>query len=184
VSLHLVLYGVFFLSMAAGLVWPGANAALKAWVGAVFSEGGLSYVGQAYASGNIVHAATATFYHNFVTATLVWNIGLSLVIPFIGLFKTAVSLGLVGFAMAPIWSNTFAGYTYHSVTMGIELEAYILATFSIVVYALHFFRGIVRGNFLHEWGQGFQTALGSAVIAGVLLAVAALYEAVTLIFFA
>ena len=119
----------------------------------------------------------------FVTATLVWNIGISLVIPFIGLFKTAISLGLVGFAMAPVWSDTFAGYTYHSITMGLELEAYILATFSIVVYALHFFRGIVRGNLLHEWGQGFQTVFGSAFIAGALLAAAALYEAVTLIVF-
>ncbi len=184
VSLHLVLYGAFFLSMLAALVWPGANAALKSWVGAVFSEGGLSYVGRAYASGNILQAAVATFYHNFVTATLVWNVAVSLVVPFLGLFKTAGSLALVGFAMAPIWSDTFAGYTYHSITMGLEIEAYILATFSIVVYALHFFRGVVRGAFLREMVQGLQTVYGCVLIAAVLLGAAALFEAVTLILFA
>jgi hypothetical protein len=181
-ALHLVCYGTLLGFMALGVAFPGANAALSAWMGQVFTEGGLSFIGEAYASGDVLRAAVATYYHNYVTATLLLTFAVSLVVPFWGVAKTVVSLALVGFVMAPIWAGTFSGYTFHSITMGLEIEAYILAAFAITVYALRVFRGLFRGNVAGEFRRGILVVAGGAVISGVILAAAALYEAVTLIY--
>lgn len=181
-ALHLVCYGVLLGFMALAVAFPGANATLSAWMGQVFTDGDLSFIGEAYASGDVMQAAVATYYHNYVTATLFLTIAVSLAVPFWGVAKTVVSLALVGFVMAPLWAGTLAGYTFHSITMGLEIEAYILAAFAISVYALRVFRGLFRGNLRAEFVRGILVVAGAAVISGVILAAAALYEAVTLIY--
>lgn len=182
-GLHVLNYGVMLCMMAVATAHPRMTANLAEWMAMVFSEGDLAYVGAAYASRNIPLAALATFGHNFFTATIMLTILPSLLILGWGIVKTAGSLALVGFIMAPLWVGTFSGYSYHSITMGLEIEAYILATFAITVYAIRFLRGAVLGNFFSDLVMGVRVVAGAIVVVCVLLFTGAVYEAVTLILF-
>ena len=72
-------------------------------------------------------------------------------------------------------------FTYHSITMTLELEAYVVACFAVALGPVR----IVQGFFRKALGSGLRAALeiaaGGAVLCAVMLAGAALYEAVTLI---
>jgi hypothetical protein len=197
-GMHAFLYGLLFLAMAQGMSQPLLQHQLGRMVEAMFAYGGLSYIGEAYASGNILWAAVTTWWNNYVVQTLgltfftpfaLWGMG---ALPWLGLapllwplplgvLKTAASFGLVGLVMAPSHAHTASGYWYHGVTMVLELEAYIVACFVVAAWPLVLAGGVLRG----ETARGATAALrllGAGVgFTGVLLAVAGLYEAVTLI---
>jgi hypothetical protein len=65
--------------------------------------------------------------------------------------------------------------------MALELEAYILASFVVLVWPLRLWRAVTGGAFGREVFTGLRILLGGAIVTGVMLAAAALYEAVTLI---
>ena len=111
-QLHVVLWGIFFAMSILALYHPLANMRLAAYVTQEFTDGSLGYIGAAYASGDIARAAWATFLHNYVVATLLMTILPSLLIPFAGVAKTAVSFGAVAFAMSPIWTGFVGGLVY------------------------------------------------------------------------
>lgn len=179
-GLHVVLYGIFFSAMALGITQPLLNYRVANLVGAVFTEGGLSYIGDAYASGSVLRATLATFYNNYVVQTLGLTFALSIAPLALGVLKTALSFALVGFAMAPLWAGTAANYLFHSVTMVLELEAYIFASFVVLVWAIRLIR--TDGEpFGPRFLRSVQIFAGGAILAGVMLAIAALYEATTLI---
>jgi len=179
-GLHIILYGIFFAAMALGITQPLLNYRMANLVGAVFTEGGLSYIGDAYASGNVLRATLATFYNNYVVQTLGLTFAISIAPLALGVLKTALSFAVVGFAMAPLWAGTAANYLFHSVTMALELEAYILASFVVLVWAFRLFR--TDGEpFGARFVRSVQIFVGGAILAGVMLAIAALYEATTLI---
>jgi len=183
VALHMGLYALFFGAMLFGLARPLWSMTLTGLVAGIFMEGELAYIGQAYAAANIWQAALATFHHNYVTATLLFTLLASVIVPGIGVIKTAASLALVGFVMTPLWTDTLGGYSYHCVTMVLEFEAYILACFAVCVYFVCFFRGMSGGAFLAQMARGVGAMLGAALWSGLLLACAAGYEAATLILF-
>jgi hypothetical protein len=180
-GVHVALYGVFFSFMVAGAEFPLLNYRLTEYMRGVFAEGGLSYIGDAYASQNILDAALATYYNNYVVQTLGYTFLISLPPLALGVFKTAASFALVGFAMTPIWAGAATGYMFHSLTMALELEAYILASFVVLVWPLRLWRAVTGGAFGREVFTGLRILLGGAIVTGVMLAAAALYEAVTLI---
>ena len=180
-GLHVLLFGALFGSMFAGLVSPLANYRMTRMLSSVFMEGSLSHVGQAYASGNILLAAWATFYNNFILQTLLLTFAISTVPLALGVFKTGMSFVLVGFAMAPLWAGTAGGFTYHSITMVIELEAYVLACFAVIIWPLRLFEGLQYGRLSANIDAAARVFLGAIPVTALLLAAAALYEAVTLI---
>lgn len=182
-GLHLVNYGLLLGMMAVATAFPRVAANLAEWMALVFSEGGLAYVGDAYASKNILAAAAATFTHNFLTATIMMTLLPSLIILGWGVLKTAASLALVGFVMSPLWVGTLSGYTYHSITMGIEIEAYIIAAFAVSVYALHILRGFFTAQFLPRLILALRVMAGAAAVSALFLLAGAFYEATTLILF-
>jgi len=180
-AMHVALYGVFFALMFTALFFPGVNFSLSYAVQNTFLEGDLSYIGLAYNSGDILAATAATFYHNYFVATLLLTLLPSLVIPFVGLLKNLVTFAVVGFVMSPIWTGSADRLVFHSVTMLVEFEAYIIATFAIVVFPIRFV-GAFRGEDL--WGKllhAFGVIVSAALLSGVILILAALYEAASLI---
>lgn len=181
VCLHLLLYGLFFALMCAGVQYPVLNARVVGFVMGEFSEGSLKYIGAAYASENILRATLATFFHNYVIATVLSSILPSLFIPFAGVVKNGLSFAVVGFAMAPIWTGSNEMLVYHAITLTLELEAYVIAAFSACILPLRVFRGLSLGPLGREWGRGLAAIASGTVLAGVMLAVAALYEATTLV---
>lgn len=180
-GMHLVLYGGFFGTMLVGIAQPHIPVYLQEYVSRTFSEGGLSYIGDAYGSGNVLWAAGATFANNFIVQTVALTVGVSLVIPMIGVLKTLASFVLVGLVMPPLWTGTAQTFSFHSITMTLELEAYVFACVAVVLFWRHVGIGIVRGKLKSELGAGFRIVGSGTLLAGIMLALAALYEAATLI---
>lgn len=186
-GMHIFLYGAFFFAMLRGAQLPHNNIAIAQFVYGQFTTGGLQYIGEAYASGDIFHAAVATFQNNYVMQTLVLTFFISVVPLAFGILKTLLSFVLVGFTMVPIWTGTAEGYSFHSVTMVLELEAYILACFVVALWTIAFYRAcfrLLRGDLdFHAIGDTARIYVEGMVITGVMLAIAGLYEALTLISF-
>ena len=182
-AIHGMLYGLFFLFILLACMYPRWNAALVQVVSGVFEHGGLSDVGAAYRSGHIFRAAASTFHHNFLVGTVAFTIAPSLFIPCAGLLKSMFSFALAGFAVAPIWIGSAWCFTYHSITMVLELEAYIVASFVACVLPIRVADGIARGGLAREYLAGLGIMASGALLAGAMLAVAAFYEATTLILF-
>jgi hypothetical protein len=198
IGLHVALYGVFFAAMALGLALPAVNRMLVQGVAAVFSEGSLEYISSAYMSGDIVHAAYATFYNNFLVQTVgltffptltMWAGGgglplalaVALVwVPF-GVLKTGFSFALAGFVMAPSWIGVAERYTFHGITMILELEAYILACIAVVLWPSYLLRAIAMRHWLADGGMAVKILLAGILMSGAGLAITALYEAASLI---
>ncbi len=180
-SVHLVLFGAFFVLMTVALAFPLMNLRLVHAVREEFSSGGLSYIGDAYASQNVLKATAATFFHNFVVATVGFSVIPSLLIPFAGLLKNLASFTIVGFVMAPLWTGSAQGLVYHSITMVLELEAYALTSFIVTVLPIRGFKGLLEGEFVAQYAAGVRIIISGALLAGAMLAVAAVYEATTLI---
>ncbi|MBI2432842.1 MAG: stage II sporulation protein M [Candidatus Hydrogenedentes bacterium] len=180
-GMHLLLYGVFFGSILAGMSQPLLNYWMTHFIGSTFREGGLRYIGDAYASGNIALAALATFYNNYVVQTLLFTFAISVLGVPLGVIKTALSFLTVGFVMAPIWAGAASGMTFHCITMALELEAYIVACFAVTLWPLRVLRAIVGNDTRREFLAAVRMFVGAMVLSGVMLALAALYEATTII---
>jgi len=83
--------------------------------------------------------------------------------------------------MAPLWSGMAWMFSFHSITMTLELEAYIIACVIVVYFWRRVIAGLRDKELLPCVIQGFR-ALGSGImLTGTMLAIAALYEAATLI---
>ena len=200
-TLHAVYFGGFFGAMAMGLMDTELNYFFTQYASHEFSEGNLKYVGDAYESGNFAQAAHATYHNNFVLQTLELTALISLFPPFVlGLVKIMLSFVVVGFAMAPLWSGTAAGMSYHAITLGLELPPYILVGFGAAVWAQCIGRFLwspmkvwylgdkaasepIIQDAARQVPRGFLVLAGCTLLSAVLLYVAAWYEAVTLISF-
>ena len=180
-GMHVLMYGVFFLMMLLAVKHPIATMRIEYYVGQELAEGSLSHIGAAYASGDVMLAAVVTFAHNYFLATLLYTIVLSLIVPFGGVIKNLLTFMVVGFAMSPLWLGSAWGMSFHSITMAIELGAYIVASFAVAVLPIRAAQGYSRGEFWPQLVRGLQTVWGAALICGSMLAFAALYEAATLI---
>ena len=146
-ALHAVLYIFFFYAMVGGFVFPEANYQVVQYVSGVFSSSGdLGYIGDAYASRDILRAALATFTNNYLVQTLVMTFLISLFGIPAGVLKTFGSFVLAGLALSPIWVDSASGYTFHSLTMAMEFEGYIIACFAVLVWTTIIFRTLIRSG--------------------------------------
>jgi len=197
---HIMLYGLFFGAMAAACFHPKLAYMVKAYVTHEFSQGRLGYIGAAYESQNIPRATLATFVNNYVVQTLVLTFGASLVVIPLGALKTAMSFMMVGLGMAPLWTQQAGLYWYHAITLVLEMEAYVLAVFvairwctfqmrALLLSPRAFFRALTwraeregSSRFIRKrlcWNG--RVMLGGVIATALMLALAALYEAATLI---
>lgn len=178
--MHLVMYGAMFLAMLSAARDPLLNYRMVDYVGSLFAEGGLDYIGSAYLSGDVFQAALATFRNNYIDQTLEYTFMISAFgIPF-GLAKNLFSFTLAGFVMSPLWTGTAASYVFHTITMVLELEAYILACFAVTVWSVRLFSGFAARD-MNRVAAGMRAFFDGVLATGLILAAAALYEAVTLI---
>lgn len=179
---HVFMYLGFFAAMAVATGHPRVHLGMQELVAKTFSEEGqLGYVGEAYTSENIPRAAAATFMNNFVVQTFLLTILPSVVVPLFGFLKTALSLTLAGFVMAPSWPGAAGSLSYHVVTMVVEFEAYIVAAFSTLAYQWSVLRGMVAGAGGRAVVEGLKGLASATGVAAILLATGAMYEAATLI---
>lgn len=176
--MHVFLYGGLFLLMVVGFLFPMGNVIAQEYIGHAFTEGELGYVGRAYESGNIPLAAAATWVNNYLLQTVALTIGLSVIVPFLGVLKAWASFAGAGFGMTPLWSGMSGMLIFHSITMVLELEAYVFACVTVVLFWMKVYRCVRAGERIMEAAS---LLFAGTVISGVMLAIAALYEAATLI---
>lgn len=179
---HLLFYGVFFMAMYESIANPLLSYRISQYIQAVFSEGGLGYIGAAYASGDVVHAAWATFYNNYIEQTLGFTFLISLFPIPLGVIKNLMSFALVGGALAPLWVGASQAYVLHSITMVLELQAYIIACFAVMAWPLHLLKGLWIWQPFNYIKSGLVMLFAAALLTGVMLGIAAFYEAYTLIY--
>lgn len=182
--MHVVLYGSLFLAMLAATRMPIENMRLHEFVVHTFSEGGLGYVGDAYQSGNVWRAAAATWVNNYLLQTLGLTFLPSLIVPFVGVLKTLGSFVLAGFALSPLWAGNASRFVFHAITMTLELEAYILACVAICLFPIRLFGRSHGPGLPQRFVAAWRIVIGAALLCGIMLAIAGLYEALTLILIA
>ncbi len=180
-GMHVLLYGGFFLSMCTSMRYPFISIFLQEYITHAFSEGGLAYIGEAYESGNILLATGATFLNNYLLQTVLLTVLISFVLPMIGVLKTLASFVLVGFGMAPMWSGMSAMFVFHSITMTLELEGYIFACIAVCAFWIHLLEGMRQQRPKEGFLTGIKIVGSGTLLSGVMLALAGLYEATTLI---
>ncbi|PCJ53746.1 MAG: hypothetical protein COA73_15025 [Candidatus Hydrogenedentota bacterium] len=180
-GMHVVMFGTFFGMMMVGIQFPVPHLWLLNLITHEFTSGGLSYVGEAYASGRIFAAALATWFNNFIVQTVGMTFVISLIVPMVGLAKNLLSFAMVGFGMAPLWSGMSGMFSFHSITMTLELEAYIIACVIVVYFWRRVVAGLMEKDVIPQIRQGFRVMGSGVILTGVMLGVAGLYEAVTLI---
>ncbi|MDK1021805.1 MAG: hypothetical protein QGD90_09245 [Candidatus Hydrogenedentes bacterium] len=180
-GMHVLLFGSFFLSMFMSMRYPFISIFLQKYIAHEFSEGGLSYIGAAYESGDIFLAAGATFLNNYLLQTVLLTVIISFVVPMIGVLKTLASFVLAGFGMAPLWAGMSAMFVFHSITMTLELEGYIFACVAVCAFWIHIQEGMRQRQLKEGFLAGIKVVGSGTLLSGVMLALAGLYEATTLI---
>jgi hypothetical protein len=146
-GLHALLYIIFFYAMIGGFVLPEANYQIVQYVSGVFSTSGdLGYIGDAYASRDIPRAAWATFQNNYLLQTLAMTVLVSVMGVPAGVFKTVGSFLIAGLALSPVWVDGASGYVFHSLTMVLEFEGYIIACFAVLVWTIAVYRALMKSR--------------------------------------
>ena len=179
--MHVLLFGGFFLSMFTSMRYPVISIFLQEFIAHEFSEGGLAYVGAAYESGNILLATGATFLNNYLLQTVLLTICISFVVPMIGVLKTLASFVLAGFGMAPLWAGMSGMFVFHCITMTLELEGYIFACVAVCVFWIRLQEGLRQRQPKDGFLAGIKVVGSGTLLSGIMLALAGLYEATTLI---
>ena len=178
---HIFFYGAFFIAVWVAIQSPIRAFRFEQYTETVFQIGGLGHIGAAYSSGKISYAAWMTFYNNYIEQVLFLIFLISLFPLPLGLIKTFLSLCLAGWTMSPLWLRTAEMLFFHSLTIVMELEAYIFACIVIIIWTILLWSGIKNRCFLKSLKQGLLLLFVAALFTGVLLGIAAVYEAVTLI---
>lgn len=177
-------YAVFFINLFTALYQPETHRLIIYYITHVFSEGDLQYIGEAYKQGDILRAAITTFHNNFWVQTFLLTFLISIPPFMLGVFKSLISFAFAGYAMSPIWAGTAVRLTFHSITIVLELEAYILAVFAVVLWTYYFWNAVfTRKQFRQKIYNGFKVIISAIVVTGCILAIAALYESITIILF-
>jgi len=180
---HLVYFGIYLA--AAGFVFgtPDLWIAIQAIVRGALGGGDrtLEYAGKAYLSGNMAWAALVTFVINFFLGSLVFITLPSCIIPASGTLVAAYRALLWGLLLAPATLLQAHLMLPHSGTLLLEGEGYILATFFGLMMAGSLFRSDPESSFLQRYGRGLLLNIKGSLLVAVVLAVAAIYEAVEVI---
>jgi len=181
---HTFFYAVFFINLFTALYYPETHRVIIYYITHVFSKGDLQYIGEAYKQGDILRAAITTFHNNFWVQTFLLTFLISIPPFMLGVFKSFISFAFAGYAMSPIWAGTAVRFTFHSITIVLELEAYILAVFAVALWTYYFWNAVfTRKQFRQKIYNGFKVIISAIIVTGCILAIAGLYESITLILF-
>lgn len=180
-----VYYGLVILFMLLVFLSPGVQEGLVEMMSSQFEEEGtmLGAVGEAYGSGNVPLAAAITFAVNFFVGTVIF-LGLpSIIFPPLAAALGAYRAVLWGLMLSPSLAELRQPMILHSGTLLLEGQGYILAIFAGLVA----FKGFLKpgkyrkesrlAGYMQSWREAAPLYLWVALV----LAVAAVYEAITAI---
>jgi hypothetical protein len=184
VSINLVYYGAVAVSMAYVTTHPELQRALTEAVVLSFSQGPMETVAGAYREGHVLEAALLTFSFNFFAGSVLVLLLPSTLVPFSGLLLGFVRAVLWGLLLAPTSPELQAAMVPHFLTLLIEGQGYILTLLAVWVFG----RAFVAPSSVEasSWQEGYVRGLRKAgavmVLAALVLAIAAVYEALEIIY--
>ncbi len=184
IVLNLVYYGLVICGMVYVAFHPSLQQLLLEAVGSAFTEGPFSTVGAAYTGGQVLLAIVLTFVVNLTIASFLWITLPSLVVPFSGLVTGACRAILWGVLLSPSSPEMSTVMIPHSLTLILEGQAYILAMLGAYVQGKAFLWPATVGATTHSEGYraGVKRSLRLYLLVAIVLAVAAVYEVLEVIF--
>ena len=184
ITLNIAYYGLVVCGMVYVAFNPSLQQSLLQAVGSTFTEGPLSTVGSAYTGGQLFQAMALTFVINLLIGSFLYITLPSLVIPFSGLLLGAIRATLWGLLLSPTVPELRIAMIPHSLTLILEGQAYILAMLAAYIQGRAFLWPHAVGASTN--GQGYLAGLKRSirlyVLVVILLALAAIYEALEVIF--
>ncbi len=182
-AVHVYYFGLVILgSMLVHAIPEVQTVLLSNVTNALSAESGpLAAASQAYESGNVLRAASVTFCVNFLVGSLLWITLPSIIVPGSGILLAAVRSIAWGLLFAPTLGSLASGMIPHSGTLLLEGEAYILATIFASLIPIRIVQSSLGGNPLSRFGRAILLNIQASFWVALVLAVAALYEAVEVI---
>ncbi len=141
----------------------------------------LGIAGKAYRSNNMLWAAVVTLGVNFFFGSLVMITLPSVILPGSGALMAVFRAGTWGVLLAPTYLTLAGGMRAHSLTLLLEGEGYILATFFGLLVPIFLLRRQEGAPALQRWGRALLVNLKGNLLVFLVLAIAALYEAIEVI---
>jgi len=183
VALHVIFFGGLVVCSAMVYLVPEVQMMMLSVLQGAFRgpSGPLAVAAKAYASGNILWAALVTLAVNFLLGSLVSITIPSLIVPGIGVLIMGLRSVVIGLALAPSMTALSNVMLAHSFTVLVEFEAYILAAFFALMVPIYLFRRQEGPTVSRRYGRALLLNVKGSVFVLILLAVAAVYEAMEVI---
>lgn len=185
IALNVIYYGL----VIAGMVYVSFNPSLQQWLldatGEAFGEGGsLAVVGEAYGEGKVLLSTGLTFVVNLLVGCLASITLPSLLIPFSGLLMGAYRAVLWGLVLSPAEPALARAMIPHSLTLILEGQAYIVAMLAVYLHGRAFLwpRSADAEKPWQGYWIGVKRTASLYLLIAILLAVAAIYEALEVVF--
>lgn len=184
IVLNLVYYGLVICGMAYAAFNPSLQQSLLDALRGAFSQGPLSPVAGAYSGGQVLLAIVFTFVLNLAIGSFLWITLPSLVLPFSGLLTGGFRAVLWGLLFSPSSPEMSVVMIPHSLTLILEGQAYILAMLAAYIQGRAFLWPATVDATGHGEGYwaGMKRSLRLYLLVAIVLAVAAVYEVVEVIF--
>ncbi|GAA4935003.1 hypothetical protein GCM10023224_14580 [Streptomonospora halophila] len=177
--LNAFMYGLFLIGMGAALVFPDLNAAQ---VASQQEDGTADLV--AALLGNVWLFSLTIFAVNVLTVAVATILLPSMLVPFAGIVAFMYRAFNFGVTLAPVDETTARLLVPHSLTILIELQAYVLVTLAAYLLGRAWLRPktVDARNRRQGYVRGLRQVGWVSLPALVLFVVGAVYEAVELIY--
>ena len=183
IAMHLVYFGAVVVFMLVSYAVPELQSCFLVGVSSQLTEGSgiLGIAGEAYASKNMLRAAVTTFAINFPFGSLLCITLPSIIIPGSGALIAGLRASLWGLILAPSFSTLSAMMVPHSLTLLLEGHAYVIAAFFGVLVLVYLFRKAEGPSAGTRYGRALLMNVRGNLLVIIVLAVAAVYEAIEVI---
>ena len=177
--LNALLYGLLLIGLGAGLIFPELTTAR---IASLEQDGTADLVETLL--GNVWLFALVIFANNVLRASLLSILLPSMIAPFAGILYFAYQAFLLGVTLAPVDGGRGMALIPHSLTVLIELQAYVLVMLGAYLLGKAWLRPSTVGarNRRQGYLHGLRQVGWLGLPALALLIVGATYEAFTLIY--
>ena len=183
-AMHLIYFGTVVLFMLIAYLLPELQFSLLAGIRSqVVDEGSgpLAVAGKAYMSKNILRAAVTTFAINFPLGSLAVITLPSVILPGAGVLLIGIRALMWGLLLAPSFVDLSAAMLPHSFTLLLEGHAYVIAAFFGLLVLVYLFRKAEGPGLARRYGRALLLNVKGNIWVAIVLAVAAIYEAIEVI---
>jgi len=183
VAMHLVYFGAVVVFMLVSYAVPELQSCFLVGVTSQLTDGSgiLGIAGEAYMSRNILRAAVTTFAINFPFGSLACITLPSIIIPGSGALIAGLRASLWGLLLAPTFDALSGMMVPHSLTLLLEGHAYVIAAFFGVLVLVYLFRKSEGPSAGTRYGRALLMNVRGNLLVAIVLAVAAVYEAIEVI---